>query len=246
MWTWFSDPFGTDAANSNPAGAGPFAYNLRLPGQVFDGQVGLHSNGYRDFDPATGRYIESDLIGLRGGINTYTYVGGNAISRIDPLGLMPPPVVPPTIGQSAAQQNANFAQNIYNPQQFYDIVKNGGAWDYKQYDRSYQDFGNYNFGVTAAATGLFNLRTILQQAGRAQCEAHTSSPKWGRPDLGPPYGDDPNDQYWITEGWNDYQSGMYGPPQAPRAFGLAPAAADYYSNHIQQPLPYCSSRTQCW
>ena len=39
MWTWFSDPFGADAANANPSGAGTFAYNLRLPGQVFDGEV---------------------------------------------------------------------------------------------------------------------------------------------------------------------------------------------------------------
>jgi uncharacterized protein RhaS with RHS repeats len=37
MWTWNSDPFGTDAANANPAGAGTFAYNLRFAGQVFDG-----------------------------------------------------------------------------------------------------------------------------------------------------------------------------------------------------------------
>jgi RHS repeat-associated protein len=66
MWTWFSDAFGTDAANSNPSGAGTFAYNLRFPGHGFDGQVGLHSNGYRDFDPATGRYVESDPMGLFG------------------------------------------------------------------------------------------------------------------------------------------------------------------------------------
>jgi RHS repeat-associated protein len=66
MWTWFSDAFGTDAANSNPSGAGTFAHNLRFPGQLFDGQVGLHSNGYRDFDPATGRYVESDPMGLFG------------------------------------------------------------------------------------------------------------------------------------------------------------------------------------
>lgn len=60
VWTWFSDPFGTDAANANPSGAGTFAYNLRFPGQVFDGQVGLHYNYMRDYDPATGRYVESD------------------------------------------------------------------------------------------------------------------------------------------------------------------------------------------
>jgi RHS repeat-associated protein len=66
MWTWNSDPFGTDAANANPAGAGAFAYNLRFPGQVFDGQAGLQQNGNRDFDPAVGRYVESDPIGLGG------------------------------------------------------------------------------------------------------------------------------------------------------------------------------------
>jgi len=33
MWTWFSDPFGADAANSNPGGAGAFIYKLRFPGQ---------------------------------------------------------------------------------------------------------------------------------------------------------------------------------------------------------------------
>jgi RHS repeat-associated protein len=90
MWTWYSDPFGTDAANENPAGAGTFAYNLRLPGQVFDGQAGLHDNGFRAYDPATGRYVESDPIGLYGGsYSTYSYTNDDPVMWSDPYGLTP-------------------------------------------------------------------------------------------------------------------------------------------------------------
>jgi RHS repeat-associated protein len=65
-----------------------FAYNLRFPGQIFDGQAGLHQNGFRDYDPATGRYPKSDPMGIWAGVNPYTYVDSNPISEVDPLGLM--------------------------------------------------------------------------------------------------------------------------------------------------------------
>jgi RHS repeat-associated protein len=51
-----------------------------------------HSNYFRDFDPATGRYVESDPIGLLGGsYSTYAYSNLNPLAFSDPTGLVPNP-----------------------------------------------------------------------------------------------------------------------------------------------------------
>jgi len=60
---------------------------LRMPGQYYDSESGLHYNYYRDYDPGLGRYIQSDPIGLLGGLNTYVYARNDPLSRIDPFGL---------------------------------------------------------------------------------------------------------------------------------------------------------------
>ena len=88
IWRWDSAPFGRTAPDEDPDGDGQlFSFNLRFPGQLFDPETGLHYNYFRDYDPSTGRYVQSDPIGLRGGLNTYAYVSNNPLKYIDPLGL---------------------------------------------------------------------------------------------------------------------------------------------------------------
>ena len=60
--------------------------NLRLPGQYFDAETGLHQNWNRDYAPGIGRYVQADPIGLAGGLNVYQYAYGNPGAYIDPNG----------------------------------------------------------------------------------------------------------------------------------------------------------------
>lgn len=86
LWFWDHYAFGDNAPNQNPAGLGPYIYNGRLRGQYKDIETNLNYNWFRDYNPATGRYVQSDPLGQNAGVNTYAYVGGNPLTRIDPMG----------------------------------------------------------------------------------------------------------------------------------------------------------------
>jgi RHS repeat-associated protein len=88
VWRWDHwEPFGATGPDENPSGLGTFEFPLRFPGQYFDKETNLHYNAARDYAPDTGRYIQSDPIGLWGGLNSYAYAS-DPTSQIDPLGLL--------------------------------------------------------------------------------------------------------------------------------------------------------------
>ena len=116
-------------------------------------------------------------------------------------------LVPPSPPGADIVQNMSVAKGQTNPLWFREMVRNKGAWDYKQQGSMYQDFGNFNYGAAGRSFGFYR-QTLLQEAGRAQQAAGTSRPEWGYPPSSrwaiyggrPPYGDDPDDQEQIKNG----------------------------------------------
>ena len=82
-WCGEYDEWGNQLNEDNPENLQQL---IRLPGQQYDEETGLHYNRHRYYDPRQGRYITQDPIGLRGGWNSYGYPL-NPISKIDALGL---------------------------------------------------------------------------------------------------------------------------------------------------------------
>jgi RHS repeat-associated protein len=90
VWRWdlTGEAFGESEPEQDPDGDGTlFVLDLRYPGQQYDSASGFNYNYFRDYDPGVGRYVQSDPIGLEGGVSTYGYVGGNPMIGFDPFGL---------------------------------------------------------------------------------------------------------------------------------------------------------------
>jgi RHS repeat-associated protein len=117
VWQASYTPFGKATVEVNTV-----ENNIRFPGQYFDAETGLHYNYFRDYDPEIGRYIQSDPIGLAGGINTYGYVEGNPINATDFYGLISDGDMyyglPPAV-QDQVRQNNNRLREI--PQSVVDV-----------------------------------------------------------------------------------------------------------------------------
>ena len=88
VWQGDYKPFGKITPNTDPDGDGKNVYQpFRFPGQYEDYETGLYYNYFRDYDPALGRYVEADPIGLDKALNNYPYGGNSPGIMIDPPGL---------------------------------------------------------------------------------------------------------------------------------------------------------------
>lgn len=113
VWNWglLGEAFGDGVEAQDPDQDGAIqVFSLRFPGQRAEASSGLNYNYYRDYEPQTGRYSQSDPIGLRGGASTYAYSALSPLSNTDPLGL----VVWRGHGHGAAGGNYGFALAKYN------------------------------------------------------------------------------------------------------------------------------------
>ncbi len=85
VWAGYQAGFGENRGDISNSGA-YFEQPLRLPGQYYDEETGLHYNLFRYYAPECGRFVSQDPISIRGGLNLYRYAP-NPITHIDPSGL---------------------------------------------------------------------------------------------------------------------------------------------------------------
>ena len=104
------EPFGALQSSTESA-----PNSLRFAGREYDSETGLYYFRARYYDPAVGRFVSEDPIGLGGGINQYAYASNDPVNGSDPTGLCHRP--------NAAGTGADFGVCISSER---------ARWDWRQ------------------------------------------------------------------------------------------------------------------
>jgi RHS repeat-associated protein len=131
---WHTGASGASSASSRLAPP-PIEQPFRFQGQQFDEETGLHYNRYRYYDPAIGRFISEDPIGLQGGLNLFSY-SQNPLVWIDPRGLAGSPTTATHItytGMKDGKPYVGYAsmQGCHTPE---DVLKYRYGNDFSVFD----------------------------------------------------------------------------------------------------------------
>jgi len=217
LWQW---PFSANPFGEQPP-TGSFTLNLRFAGQYSDSETGLSYNVHRTYEPGTGRYLESDPIGLNGGVNTYSYVTANPLSFLDFYGLCkcegmgsaPDPRDYERRGQNVNPDNVSpmtpygigpGVAGLNNLGQLSDF-RRGGPLDAQVRYGGSTAYANYVFGVYLSAAGWTLPQTL--DAANDYARARSQYPQ-GTPMAGPDYPYTPAANVAnITRGFNDQRKG---------------------------------------
>ncbi len=149
-WAYVGNPFG----EQQPASTTGYVLNLRYPGQYYDAETGLSNWGYRSYEAATGRSLQSDPIGLFGGQpSTYAYVDNQPLTYEDLLGLAPGHHEFPQSIWRGLQNLHRDASRLFDDAVINPATKHGWSRQHAAYNRIAKQAWNRFCESTRANTG---------------------------------------------------------------------------------------------
>ena len=82
------------AADFTPRTTSQAGWNFLFHAEFLDVDSGLYNYGYRYYDPQLGRWLSRDPIGVKGGVNLYSFVVNDGVNWVDLLGNVGAATVP--------------------------------------------------------------------------------------------------------------------------------------------------------